>query len=93
MSEAFSKCISCVSRCARELFFHMYIVVLSAKAEVFSSSLPITMHFLMLLFCLILTKNISTNIMYRIIDNGHPCRGPLFYSLYRSVLSISVKVL
>ena len=92
MSGAFSKCISCVSRCARELLFRMYFVVLSAKAEAFGSSSPITIHFLMLLFFLMLTKNISTNIMYRIIDNWHPCRSPLFYSLYRSVLSISLKV-
>ena len=58
------KCISCVSRCARELLLPMYIVVLSAKAEVFSSFLPITIT-LMPLFCFIFSKNLSAKILYR----------------------------
>ena len=33
---------------------------------------------LMPLVSLIFSKNISANIMYRIIDNGRPCRSPLF---------------
>ena len=69
MSVAFSKCISYVSRCAT--------VISSAKAEVFTSFSPITIA-LMPLFRLMFSKNISANIMYRIIDNGHLCRSPLF---------------
>ena len=42
ISVAFSECIRYVSRCARELLLHMYIVVSSAKTEVFSSFSPIT---------------------------------------------------
>ena len=77
MSVAYSKCISCVSRCTRELLLPMHIVVSSVKADVFSSFLPITIP-LMSLFCLRFSKNISANIMYRIIDNGHLCCSPLF---------------
>ena len=77
MPVAFSKCISCVLRCATELLLPMYIVASSAKAEVFSSFSPITIP-LMPLLCLIFSKNISANIMYRIIDNGYPCYIPLF---------------
>ena len=78
MSVAFSKCIRSISRCAGKLLLPMYyIVVSSAKAEVFSSFSPITIP-LMPLFCLMFSENISANIMYRIIDNGHPCRSSLF---------------
>ena len=69
MSVAFSKYISCVLRCARELLLPLYIVVSPAKAGVFGSFSPMTI-LLIPLFCLIFPKNISTNIMYRIIDNG-----------------------
>ena len=77
MSVAFSKCIGCISRCARELLLPMYIVVSSAKAEFFSSFLPITIPFTPL-FYLIFSKNISANIIYRIIENGHSCSSLLF---------------
>ena len=77
MSVAFSKCISCVSRCARELLLLMYIVVSSAKAKVFRSFSPITMPFIPF-FYLMFSKNISANITHRIIDNGHSCRSSLF---------------
>ena len=60
-----------------EQLLPMYIIVSSAKAEVFTSFSSITIA-LMPLFCLILSKNISGNIIFRIIDNGHPCRSPLF---------------
>ena len=42
MSVAFSRCVSCVSGCGGGLLLPVYIVVSSAKAEVFSSFLPIT---------------------------------------------------
>ena len=77
MSLAFSKCISCILRCVRELLFPVYIVVLSKKAEIFNSFWPITIP-LTPLVCLIYSKNISTNIIYRIIDNGHPCSTRFF---------------
>ena len=71
MSVAFPKHISCVSRCARELLLLMYIVVSLVKTEVLSSFSAIII-LLILLFYLIFSKNISANITYRILDNGHP---------------------
>ena len=74
---ASSKCTSCTSRCVRELLFPMCFVVSLEKAEFLSLFLPITIPS-MPLFCLIFSNNIPANIMYRIIDKGHPCRTHLF---------------
>ena len=79
MPVAYWKRINCVLRCSRELLFLMYIAVPSTKVKVFCSFSPVRIPLMSLwLRCLIFSKKIFVNIMYRIIDNGHPCRSPLF---------------
>ena len=86
ISVDFSKWISCVSKCARELlipmliyipmYIYIYKTLLYHQQMQKFSFLPIVIP-LMLLFCPKFPRNISANIMYRMMDNGDLCHSRL----------------